>query len=804
MNEDEELASLRFYPRELILLFLEPFQSVAQHETTPASQTQVGITKALQKGRTTISRELLHLMDENLIQCEIRHVEGENRRRQVYWLTTSGRDAFQTLKDSVMEREIEIQTLDGELKICKLKDVNTTLGLQLPLITILSMVSSAKPFQRENIRAEESRFLPELTSNFVGRENELQQLQEWLGWGLSSVLVISSMAGMGKTSLGRVVYEQQRGKRLLVWITVTQWDTPETLIGIMAKLLVSIGRTDLESKLAKFTSSNQMLPRAAFLEIIANHFQGAPSPLVIIDDLHVGQSQFIDFLMDLILWSKKDSGPLWLLMSRTQKPLEPLRGKMDFKSIALPGLTPVDLKKLFPDRDEEEHETLVKVTGGHPLAMKLLATINDQQHFEKLQQFIESQILSELTPMEKRALEIAALQPIPTSEEDMLVESKFRREEVMLLKDQGLLERNEEDKLSIHDLIRQPVIRQLKDSTKRDIHRALFRHFRAATDDNSILRSIFHLTALGDKRGAIKLVNKWGHELVNRGKSELFFLLEPLMNDERGPKEIGVILIKARIHFLWGEKEEALQLTESITKASTRGLAPHFSLQLLTLKIKIAREYNDLGQVKELQHQLVKLDGHEHSSWAIGEAHNELGLAAETAKDIDAARHHYEQAIQILEQCERQGEAPAGSPGSIKALANLALLQVDQGEIEVAFSNLMSAVQRAEQKRDRPSKARCLSYLANLMILNPDDIPVEIPGPWELLEEAKTIFDEMENRSGMCQVIMEMARYAVMKAELGQARSFIKQATELAKKIGSKSLFEEIDQIKNSMSAAEF
>jgi len=221
--------------KTLILFHLEQFPPAEDQFTVDREQTQEGIRSILDRGKSIISRELMALINEQLVTSASKHVAAENRRKQVYWLTPAGKQKAAILKQDILEREVELRAADGTIEVHKLQDVNEILGVDLPLTALIALPRSIHHLERAP--KEVVRFIPKIPRQFEGRSDELELLHRWLHGDKAAVMLMVKMAGMGKTSLARVFYERQRGERSLLWFTITSWDTPEVFLQVILQTI---------------------------------------------------------------------------------------------------------------------------------------------------------------------------------------------------------------------------------------------------------------------------------------------------------------------------------------------------------------------------------------------------------------------------------------------------------------------------------------------------------------------------------------------------------------------------------------
>lgn len=780
--------------QKLILFHLEQFPLPSEHSPAPKTQTQEGMAQTLEKAVSNISTWLKPLVQRELLQSGIRRVEGEGRRRRVYWLTAVGRKEVEDLKRTMLEREVEVQTLDGELQLVKIRDVNEVLGLNLSLSSLFNLASAEKKVQRGRLYLEQSRFLPVLASSFVGREEEKKRILNWLASGPGPAQSIVGMPGIGKSALARVIYEDLRGRRPLIWFTVTRWDTPESFLRIVATLLSAQGLPALEAKLKSFGQSGEGHQHSEFMEIIVRDFISEPRPVVILDNLHLTPEPLKAFLMDLIQWCDSQRGPRWLLLARSSESMKDLMGRVTLQTIQIAGLEPHQVQQLMPHSPPELVAQLHAATNGHPLAVKLIGP--SDAGGEELEQFIQTQIMAQLEPGERKLVEMSAIQPVPSSAESLQAGSKLGGEHVTALREKGLLVSHEDGSLSLHGLLQPFVFAELAEATRRELHRLQYRHFRKYEDDDSLLRQIYHLEEFGETRRALELVERWGHQLVDRGRSELFHLIEPLIGGGADGRQAAAHLLQGRILLLWGRFEEAQEALDIAGNGPLKKLGPNLRSQIIALKVEIAREKGDEGSIIQLQKDLLKYEVRGNETWAAGEAHNELGLSAKTKGEMEQARHHYMESLRIFDAHEARGDAPRRSPSAIKPLANLALLHHEMGESRSAVQNLTRAIKRSQVRRDEISGARCLLYLAQITRNNDQLVAEEgLPSPLDCLEQAALLFQRVGDRRGMASVFIEKCKVLLDADMRKDAAEALGSARIEAEKVGEESLLRKIQNM---------
>jgi len=241
-----------------------------------------------------------------------------------------------------------------------------------------------------------------------------------------------------------------------------------------------------------------------------------------------------------------------------------------------------------------------------------------------------------------------------------------------------------------------PLLAQLDDDEALQYHEKLHRHFKAREDDDGILSTIHHLIGAGDDRRLLTLLESAGKNLIGRGRTELFHLLDSVDFPEAA-------VLRSEIHLLWGNLAAAGDELNAIRDAP-RGM----KVEHLMLMAKLARLQGHRDKARTINRKLVKMS---RDSWAAAEAHNELGLAAKIEQDYESAKQHYLASLKIFKDREEEDEYRAANSGSIKSLSNLAMLYSDVGEPDNAMSTLAQALDHSASRGDQSSLARCYYFI---------------------------------------------------------------------------------------------
>lgn len=161
------------------------------------SLCQNGIARSVDLSRGQVSKLLMDLVQEGLVEESTRRVVGLKRRRKVYTLTIRGEKEAEEIRNELMEKKVKVKT-ESSTDTVALKDMVSRLDSREPLLTALKMLD---PDDMIDLTTQRS----ETKDHFVGRERELSFLEAALEnvkqTGKAETILVKGNAGIGKTRL---------------------------------------------------------------------------------------------------------------------------------------------------------------------------------------------------------------------------------------------------------------------------------------------------------------------------------------------------------------------------------------------------------------------------------------------------------------------------------------------------------------------------------------------------------------------------------------------------------------------------
>ncbi|MFQ6012573.1 MAG: tetratricopeptide repeat protein [Thermoplasmata archaeon] len=444
--------------KQRIQLHLFDFQRFSDAYEAPLAVTQEGIARAVGINVHHVTQYVRPLLDEEVVQERTSHIREGRRRRKVYFLTPRGRNLAASLRNTLLETEVPFQSRKGEVREMPLSQLyqehrrGTSLCALLLELKALGHVPEEADTEKPGI-VDFSREAPAVAP-FYGREEEVAQVLEAVN--RASVVVITGMAGIGKTALGSKVCEASRGERSLFWRQIRPWDGAMDLALRVARFLNSLGRVGVQSAL--LGSGREALSRIE--ELLQEDLAGIEA-LLVFDDVHEATEDASSFLAILLRVLKAQEGTCALLLSR-DVPRFYSRREVDLEGVVvelpLRGLDVEASRSLLAEAGMPEPllGPFINAGGGNPLFLRLLskATSPGAPKERSVETFIAEEIEPGLTRSERRCLEVTSFYQIPVPGSGLLLEKGARRSTLVTLGKKGLLDRVRSDRLVLHDTLR--------------------------------------------------------------------------------------------------------------------------------------------------------------------------------------------------------------------------------------------------------------------------------------------------------------------------------------------------------------
>ncbi|MFW6142208.1 MAG: tetratricopeptide repeat protein [Candidatus Saliniplasma sp.] len=166
------------------------------YEKVPYSICQNGIAEAVNLSRSRTSEIIRDMIEDDLVEENVRRVVGLKRRRKVYSLTRKGLKKVKEVKDRLGNKKVTVKRESAEYEV-ELEKIDTFIDSRKPLLIALNNLNEDDVI---DLRASEKK----RKEVFVGRSDEINYLLKILEKSNSnepSTVLIKGKAGIGKTRL---------------------------------------------------------------------------------------------------------------------------------------------------------------------------------------------------------------------------------------------------------------------------------------------------------------------------------------------------------------------------------------------------------------------------------------------------------------------------------------------------------------------------------------------------------------------------------------------------------------------------
>ncbi len=749
---------------ERILLFLSEYSNKRELWDVPKEVTQKGISARLDILENNVSRSLKRLQVDDLVEADLKHIKGEKRRQRAYFLTHKGEETVVEVRDRVSRMPMTV-TLEGDLLRTSVDTAYKRareFGLNLTMAEVYQVKRNGDEPLIISARGSSAGEGPNLYGNyqlpdhFYGREKETAVVKDFLN-SKTGVLLIWGLAGMGKTSL--ILHALTKNIVNGGYICCEPWTDRIELINEISNVISEMGLQEEAEELEGDDISPGKLTRT-MRELSATQ----KNLVLVIDDLQKTGGG-IDIYIEALCKAAMDHPGLKLVLLTRDRPLflDPryeLRGTL--VALELKGLDEPAIKQMVREQEvEADPDILLDITKGHPLFIELLMTALDSGPSDRFHEFLDLEVISPLSPRQKKALELASMVGIPFHRSLL---RKIKLEDIDVLKRKGLLREDRYGLLYVHDLIADhlmdkipserreedrdeiiayqisvilriwgdgpqlgatPVLKEgLKPTSEVEVH-MVRTYLSIAYEDNPGLRGLLRryiesltkrLLDLGRPELARNLIMLLS-ETSLRGRGKI--LTVPIMGLERShlPEEDRLLLIlnRAKLHAMEGEWQKSSAALDLIEASFPQGI----------LKGEVKTRFNQLrGQVSRSKKRFIEtIHSHRTAIKELGVEGDVLGVAREK--------------LELSEALYNMGEFQESAQEALESASSFQERRDPEGEVHAslqAFRSYTSGGRRMRGKRclERSREIarsmgdqRILTMIELESILNQENLPME-------------------------------------------------------------------------------
>ncbi|MFH0816556.1 MAG: tetratricopeptide repeat protein [Methanobacteriota archaeon] len=849
-----------FTVKERIVLHLGEQRVVRDHDV-PNTVTQEGIAYATGVGRGNVARALKEMERARLVEVRRARPAGRTHISKYYRLDRAGAVELGALMERAEMLDVRIETPGGP-RVVPLSEIPA----YVPAGCTLSEVAGSVKFGELDLNWFEGRrvkrgfggyavkAIPEL-GDFYGRSAEMAKASEWWRSRAAKMLVVTGIAGIGKTAFISRMVKNWSARSHVCWIPLKRWTSAQQVAAELGAFLSVLGRSRTASALSAGDWDLQVFGRAMAED--AKRMRLA----VVIDDIHAARGDAMDLVSMLLEITRGEPGLKLVSIGRRCPKIHDGRDVMDgtVSEIKLGFLDSESSRKILAAR-KVPAGGLVQLCGGHPLFLKL-APAESPAVDKSLDCYLRAEVFSGLSEADWEAMTLLSVSREPISVDALAGPLGVGRERMDGLVERGLAMPVSPTAFGVHDILSDFVQKRRAGPERKRAHLLLGRHYAGSVGPASGLEAIHHLCKAGEDAEARALFCKLAVELVGKGfvhgldeaadvlcggRTEL----DPKMLVSLGKVyghvgrwseasiKLGSAVSLAREARISGLECDALcALGELCLHRGKRAEARHALDQGIALSVKTGNRESEargryfMGSLLETEDMEMaesefgmvrKLAESCGSTPLLALAFYGKGRVEEARGHLGRARYYKERALKLLEGSEEKATI-------LKLLMSLGKISFAVRDIPGAVGYYDRTINLARETGNLPMEGMALANLGGVLIRKPDltsaedalvkarDILVGI-GDLRMLVAVHNNLSMVYYQRGQYTEALDFARSGVEAAEryaqpkaiaraltrLGmacnacgredEARSVFKRALSLADDMGNKILRKEISK----------
>jgi len=670
--------------------------------------TQEGIAASTHSGRTTATKWLARLEAGGLVAGERAHVPGHRVRKTVYRLTHDGWAEAMKLRGRFQSDIVEVAASDLDPTPMRVADIPEIFPAYVNLTAAVSLIRRGRLDFTKLRGIGAGAVAPVLWGDTLrrlgrvfGRSDESRALDAWAA-SPSAVLVVTGIAGIGKSALVASWLVRQQPRPYIFWFEIHDGTTRSAFLRGLAAFLARLGRRGLTSLLHEAGSHAQPV----VVRLLNHDLKDLPI-LVVLDNFQRATPDLARFLRGPILELCRSPPTKVVMISRTvpanlsrrKGPKRPRIEVLRIGGLDLDASLSLLRAKGFAG-DEVALQRVANTARGHPILLSFAAQTGSIVSGE-MTRYLEREIWRTLTKDERTLLEAASLFRGLVPLDAMHCYTAEWETAVHSLQAKNLLAPTISGGVIVHDSIREYIRDRLPEARRRSFHSLASAYLLDGAEMHDRLEGLFHLVEAGDLKGI-------GDYLVSRGAglldsvpaSELLAVLrniDPATLDAVPRCVLSEVMGDALralgdSHPALLEYRHAVQRCEAIAR-------PERIPRLLRKIASIERCRNEpakaLGHLVEAR---ARLKGQPDAA-EFGEVLREMALLEKAQGNLAEAAGHMNAAVDLA----TEGSAPGAL---VRGLTALGSIEMDRGHLDQGLAYKLEGLRIAERAGNLTEIAR--------------------------------------------------------------------------------------------------
>ncbi|MDG6225377.1 MAG: tetratricopeptide repeat protein [Candidatus Thermoplasmatota archaeon] len=819
--------------RRILLHLMELGHSETDFEV-PWEAVQEGIAQSINIRRDNLPRTMKKLKEEDLLFDVLKRIKGQPRKRKAYFLTSKGVEYTTIIWNDLSSHRVLLSLRDGSVREMPLKDVCGYLNVKIGLLELFNLTSEEKNLSEDTIRSFISgEIMPpkaQRTGGFVtlmqdapfprrffGRSSELTEIRNWFEEDSFSIMSITGIAGIGKTTLAVKAAMDLEGRAHILWYRFHRWDSLRNVLYSLSRFLDEIGRSGLK----KYLDSTGDLRKKDYYGILESSLNEGPL-LLVFDDFQRAADEIVDFFSNLKEMLSSSKGVKVIIVGRQVFPFYDRSDviiKRSVRELLLSGLDRESSKGLLKirDIDEELFEKIYRITKGHPLFLQLILSAKDIEDQKDIKRYIYEEIFKKIGENEGLLLQIASIYRYPVPSSAFFLEEGLDFNILDNLVEANLIQETSYDEFEAHDIIKEFFYNRLTPAQRSQYHKKASEFFMEQGTESDTVEAMYHLARSGEWLKVLRLASTYGERIISRGFVERFASVLDLI-EKAEPEEAheykGIShLLKGEVQMVMGRWDRALSefkraaaLAEAqkkllisaranlmIGSIETRRGSRDTALTRLQKALRIANELKDrdllsrvhqaLGELYSSRGDLKKAKRYFEHSLEIAREKGDPSLEAAAYIGLGVVYTNQDQLERAIEQFNL-AIGPLEAAENVLTMArvkiSLGVVLSNRGDHDAALVNFEDAIEICSETGDIRQQAYALSGAAHAYIMKG-----ELDLSEGYLDEALKIFTSLGEKFKIATVQLDYGRLFLEKGEKHKALDQFETSMRILKELGS-------------------
>ncbi len=670
-----------------------------QEPATLSMLTQEGIAAATRSGRTTATKWLARMEAEHLVIGERAHVSGHRVRKTVYRLTHEGWVQAMGLRSRLQSDIVEVLAPGLDPTPMRVAEIPEIFPAYTNLTTAVSLIRGGRLDFTKLHGIGSGGIAPVLWGDTVrrlgrlfGRAEEFRALDAWSA-SPSALLVVTGIAGIGKSTLAASWLVRQRPRPYIYWFEIHEGTTRAIFLRDLAAFLARLGRRGLKNLLSERRAEDP----AVTARVLGHDLRDLPI-LLVLDNFHRATPELSRFVAGPVLELGREASSKVLLISRIVPSSLMRRKAVKDSRVEVLRVGGLDLDaslSLLRAKGFAGNEAALQRSAssarGHPILLSFAAQTGGTVAGE-MTRYLEREIWRTLGKEERIVLEAASLFRGLVPLDSLHCFSDEWQGAVHGLQAKNLLAPTISGGVVVHDTIREYIRERLPEGRLRSYHSLAATYFLDGSEMRDRLEGMYHLIEAGDTHALGRYLASSSTILLDSvPASELLTVLRRIDRNALDP-ESAILLPEVLGDTLrtLGDLQPALLEYRHGVRQCEASDRPERVPRLLRKVASIERCRNEnskaLGHLVEAQ---ARLESHRDVA-EQAEVLRELALLEEAEGRLAEAAAHMNQAVDLATE--------VSEPGALaRSLTALGSIECARGNLERGLQFKLEALRIGER-----------------------------------------------------------------------------------------------------------